>query len=80
VTAENQPQLPVHVELLLGAYVLGALTPDEDRQVARHLRSCARCGAAYVDLAEAPWLLGMLSEADLRTEPRTEPGEGPCAP
>ncbi|NBM18163.1 zf-HC2 domain-containing protein [Streptomyces sp. GC420] len=54
---------------MLGAYVLGALSAEEDRQVAAHLRGCVRCGAAYVEFAEAPWLLALLSEDDLRERP-----------
>ncbi|WP_398956399.1 zf-HC2 domain-containing protein [Streptomyces sp. GC420] len=72
MTAQDQPQFPPptgHVELMLGAYVLGALSAEEDRQVAAHLRGCVRCGAAYVEFAEAPWLLALLSEDDLRERP-----------
>lgn len=53
------------MRLLLGAYVLDALTPEENRMVADHLRDCATCGADYLDMTEAQQLLAMISEADL---------------
>jgi len=54
-----------HVQLLLGAYVLGALTPGEDARVAAHLQLCDACSAAYLEVADAPALLAMFSEDDL---------------
>ncbi|MGW2564589.1 anti-sigma factor family protein [Streptomyces sp. NPDC001514] len=54
-----------HVELLLGAYVLGALAPEEDAGVARHLACCDPCRAAYLDLADARALLAMVTVEDL---------------
>ncbi|MFB6713633.1 MULTISPECIES: zf-HC2 domain-containing protein [unclassified Streptomyces] len=54
-----------HVPQLLGAYVLDALTADETRTVSRHLQSCDRCAADYVEVAEAVSLLALLSADDL---------------
>jgi anti-sigma factor RsiW len=54
-----------HVRSLLGAYVLGALAHEEDRRVADHLRDCDRCGAAYLEVADAPSLLALFDEDDL---------------
>ncbi|MFH8473894.1 zf-HC2 domain-containing protein [Streptomyces sp. NPDC018000] len=54
-----------HVRQLLGAYVLDALVAGETRSVAGHLRSCDRCAADYVEVAEAVSLLALLSEEDL---------------
>ncbi|MER8002468.1 zf-HC2 domain-containing protein [Streptomyces sp. NPDC095613] len=55
-----------HVRSFLGAYVLGALVPEEDRRVADHLARCGPCGAAYLEVAEAPSLLALVDEEDLR--------------
>ncbi|MFE7359108.1 zf-HC2 domain-containing protein [Streptomyces sp. NPDC057543] len=54
-----------HVRQLLGAYVLDALTARETRAVCRHLLSCDRCTADYVEVAEAVAALALLSEEDL---------------
>jgi anti-sigma factor RsiW len=54
-----------HVQMLLGAYVLGGLTPEEDRLVAAHLQGCDECGAEYLEMAEASALLAGFSESDL---------------
>ncbi|MEU6014259.1 zf-HC2 domain-containing protein [Streptomyces sp. NPDC047515] len=54
-----------HVRQLLGAYVLDALAADETRMVSRHLQSCDRCAADYVEVAEAASLLALLSVDDL---------------
>ncbi|MFD3998707.1 anti-sigma factor family protein [Streptomyces sp. NPDC058548] len=51
--------------LLLGAYVLGILPPEEDRSVAEHLQECAECGAEYLEMTEAQQLLSLITEADL---------------
>ncbi|MEV8534097.1 zf-HC2 domain-containing protein [Streptomyces sp. NPDC051211] len=56
---------PHDVELLLGGYVLGALSPAEDRQVAAHLPRCGACRAAYLDLSEVPALFALFGEQDL---------------
>ncbi|MFD0341952.1 zf-HC2 domain-containing protein [Streptomyces sp. NPDC127117] len=54
-----------HVRHVLGAYVLDALTADETRTVSRHLQSCDRCTADYVEVAEAVSLLALVREEDL---------------
>lgn len=55
-----------HVRLLLGAYVLDALTDREARDVSRHLLLCDGCAAAYTEVVQAPGLLALLTEQDLR--------------
>lgn len=40
-----------------GAYVLGALSPDQRRRYERHMRHCARCAAATRELSQLPDLL-----------------------
>ncbi|MFB7270135.1 zf-HC2 domain-containing protein [Streptomyces sp. NPDC056244] len=59
-----EPRGP-HVRALLGAYVLGALAPAEDRRVADHLAGCDPCGAAYLEVADTPSLLALCDEDDL---------------
>ncbi|AXI75282.1 zf-HC2 domain-containing protein [Streptomyces cavourensis] len=54
-----------HVRLLLGAYVLDALDPEETCRVARHLRTCDSCARDYVETAEASLLLALLRAEDL---------------
>ncbi|MFJ6632027.1 zf-HC2 domain-containing protein [Streptomyces sp. NPDC091376] len=54
-----------HVEVLLGAYVLGALAPGEEARVAGHLAHCGTCRITYLDMADAQALLATLSEDDL---------------
>ncbi|MEU3187941.1 zf-HC2 domain-containing protein [Streptomyces sp. NPDC006923] len=54
-----------HVRSFLGAYVLGALAPEEDRRVADHLGRCDACGAAYLEVADASSLLALFDEDDL---------------
>lgn len=67
-----------HVELLLGAYVLGALGRAEDTRVSGHLQVCDACRIAYLDMADAPALLAMFSEDDLLDGPDDLDGpEGP---
>ncbi|WP_369374579.1 zf-HC2 domain-containing protein [Streptomyces sp. cg36] len=55
----------MHVRQLLGGYVLGALAPEDDRRVAGHLRGCAACRAAYLEVAETASLLALLRVEDL---------------
>ncbi|MER6120140.1 zf-HC2 domain-containing protein [Streptomyces sp. NPDC001743] len=54
-----------HMRQLLGAYVLDALPAAEAHTVARHLQTCDRCAADYVEVAAAAALLPLLSEEDL---------------
>ncbi|MDJ0465307.1 zf-HC2 domain-containing protein [Streptomyces sp. H27-C3] len=62
------PSGGAHVRLQLGAYVLGALSPGEDAEVAFHLGRCDVCRAAYLEVADAPALLALFSEDDLAPE------------
>ncbi|MFF3749417.1 zf-HC2 domain-containing protein [Streptomyces sp. NPDC002018] len=50
---------------LLGAHVLGALPPGEDRRVVDHLAGCELCRAAYLEVAGMPSLLALCDEDDL---------------
>ncbi|MFJ7497049.1 zf-HC2 domain-containing protein [Streptomyces sp. NPDC097727] len=54
-----------HVRQSLGAYVLDALTAGETRAVSRHLQSCDRCAADYMEVAEAVPLLALINVEDL---------------
>ncbi|QCX81468.1 Anti-sigma-L factor RslA [Streptomyces sp. YIM 121038] len=54
-----------HVELLLGAYVLGGLSPAECRGVAAHIAACDSCRTAHRELSDAPAFLSLLSDAEL---------------
>ncbi|MFD4947816.1 zf-HC2 domain-containing protein [Streptomyces sp. NPDC058239] len=54
-----------HVRQSLGAYVLDALTDGETRTVSRHLQSCDRCAADYMEVAEAVSLLALITVEDL---------------
>lgn len=49
-----------------GAYVLGALTPDERRRFEEHLDGCALCTAELAELAGIPALLDRLRPEDLQ--------------
>jgi hypothetical protein len=52
-----------------GAYVLGALPPDERRRYEAHVRHCRRCAGATRELCDLP---DLLAQADL-----TRPGRPP---
>ncbi|MEV7427397.1 MULTISPECIES: zf-HC2 domain-containing protein [unclassified Streptomyces] len=65
-SADGADESGPHVRSLLGAYVLEALGPEEDRRVADHLAGCDPCGAAYLEVADTPSLLAFLDEDDLR--------------
>lgn len=54
-----------HVRLLLGAYVLDALSEREAHEVSLHLLLCGACAAAETELARAPGFLALLTEQDL---------------
>lgn len=58
----------------VGAYVLGALEPDERSAFEEHLRSCDRCAAEVVDLAPLPALLARVSLEDVGSAPAPGPG------
>jgi anti-sigma factor RsiW len=49
---------------LLGAYVLGALDPEEAAQVREHVASCQSCAAEHARLAPLPGLLTLAAGAE----------------
>lgn len=53
---------------LIGGYVLGALEPDEEVEVRRHLETCAECAAEHADLARLPDLLTLAGGDDAVAE------------
>jgi predicted anti-sigma-YlaC factor YlaD len=55
----------------LGAYLLGALEPDERRAVQEHLRGCAGCHAELAELAQLPGLLALVDPDELSSPPVT---------
>jgi hypothetical protein len=55
--------------LLLGAYVLGGLEPDERRQVEKHLEDCPFCSAELAEFRSLPPLLARVDPDDLRDAP-----------
>jgi anti-sigma-K factor RskA len=46
----------------LGGYVLGALTPDEERRFQEHLADCSTCRAEVAELAGLPRVLEAVAE------------------
>lgn len=83
-----------HVQDLVAAYVLGAVTPDEATLVEEHLTTCAECRALADDLREVEALLPNLAGemeptpalksrimAAVAAEPRgAAPANAPAAP
>jgi anti-sigma-K factor RskA len=55
---------PTHGELL-GGYVLGALEPEEMRDMRRHLESCSACSRELARLGDMPGLLDTVVPADV---------------
>jgi hypothetical protein len=53
----------------LGAYVLGALEPDERQQVEEHLRECPGCAAELAGFRSLPGLLDRVRPEDLLPVP-----------
>lgn len=53
-----------HVQMLLGAYLLGGLSAAETAAVRAHLGRCAACRAEHDDLALVPALLSLLPAAE----------------
>jgi anti-sigma factor RsiW len=49
----------------LGAYVLGALEPDERQQVEEHVRACPACAAELAEFRSLPGLLDRVRPEDL---------------
>lgn len=57
---ESAAECDGDVSVLLGAYVLGGLSADEELTVRAHLTRCARCRAEHDDLASITSALGLL--------------------
>lgn len=58
----------------VGAYLLGALEPEESDRVAAHLTACASCRAEYGELTELLPLLASVTETEAVNGPvRPEP-------
>jgi predicted anti-sigma-YlaC factor YlaD len=53
-----------HVQLQLGAYVLGGLSAAEEAAVQAHLDRCAQCRDEYEELACVPSFLDLLGGDD----------------
>ena len=49
--------MTAHVRTELGAYVLGALEPEEEAAVREHLATCAECAAEHASMTGLPRLL-----------------------
>ena len=58
---------------LLGAYVLGALEPDEAAAVREHVASCPACAAEHTRLAPLPGLLTLAEGAQRATDEPPSP-------
>lgn len=56
-----------------GAYVLGALAPDERLAFERHLPGCPACSAAVRDLAGLPGLLAQVPADHVESPPEPDP-------
>lgn len=56
-----------------GAYVLGALSPEERHAFELHLRECADCRAEVHDLAGLPGLLSRVPLRDVLADETSEP-------
>ena len=52
------PLCPHRIEI--ASYVLGALPPDERRELDTHLRTCEECRTELIGLAGLPGLLARL--------------------
>jgi anti-sigma factor RsiW len=52
------------LRLLLGAYVLGALAPEEAAEVRAHVAACPACAAEHAGLAPLPGLLTLAAGAE----------------
>ncbi len=58
----------------IGAYVLGALSPDEARDIEQHLRTCPDCQREYLELSEMAAALAMVP-AELAVEAIAPPDD-----
>ncbi len=61
------------VNVLLGAYAIGALDPEDAQRVRAHLETCASCRLEVSELAETADALALLDLADV-----VEPVEAPA--
>lgn len=59
------------LHILLGAYVLGALSDQDHRTLTAHLPCCPRCRAELDDLAGLPRLLDLLEPAAMEALARS---------
>ena len=57
----------------LGAYVLGALEPEENERTIAHLAVCSACRAEHDELAEVVALLATPSSLTTRRGPESGP-------
>jgi len=53
-----------HVQVLLGAFILGGLSAAEDTAVREHLDGCALCRAEHDELVSIPGWLSLLAESE----------------
>ncbi|HEY6738183.1 MAG TPA: zf-HC2 domain-containing protein [Actinopolymorphaceae bacterium] len=51
----------------LGVHALGMLDPAEAEEVRRHLETCARCRAAYDEIADMPRFLDMVTPEEVES-------------
>jgi anti-sigma factor RsiW len=58
-----------HVQLLLGAYILGGLSAAENNAVREHLDSCGPCQAEHDELACVTGWLDLLASSDAAGDP-----------
>jgi hypothetical protein len=58
-----------HVQLLLGAYVLGGLSPEDKAAVEAHLSECGRCRAECEELKCVPSWLDLLKPGETDPAP-----------
>jgi hypothetical protein len=54
-----------HVQLQLGLFVLGALSPQEHLAVTEHLARCPQCWQESIELSEVPAFLSLLTPQDV---------------
>jgi anti-sigma factor RsiW len=64
-----EPGRSPHVQFLLGAYVLGGLSPADEADVQAHLAQCAQCRAECEELACVPSWLDLLKSEDADAAP-----------
>jgi anti-sigma factor RsiW len=69
-----------HVESELGAYVLGALEPEEVEVVSEHLTTCHTCSAEAESLAATAGLLALLRAKDFEQLGVPDPEQGRSGP